>query len=110
MFKQLWLPKKYDLLGQGKGRIHYKMASRPRKRKTVNNPGTQSNGNDAASQDMVEKCFAAILQTIKVTIQDVISSQSPSTPQPQFSQDNQEFNSLTLQLITGAFIDKGDST
>lgn len=86
------------------------MASRPRKRKTVNNPGTQSNGNDAASQDMVEKCFAAILQTIKVTIQDVISSQSPSTPRPQFSQDNQEFNSSTLQLITGASIDKGDST
>lgn len=60
------------------------MASRPRKRKAVNNPGTQSNGNDAASQNMVEKYFAAILQTIKVTIQDVISSQSPSTPQPQF--------------------------
>lgn len=59
---------------------------------------------------MVEKCFAAILQTIKVTIQDVISSHSPSTPQPQFSHDNQEFNSSTLQLITGASIDKGDST
>lgn len=86
------------------------MASRPRKRKADNNPGTQSNGNDAASQDTVENCFAAFLQTIKVTIQDVISSQSPSTPQLQFSQDNQEFNSSTLQLITGASIDKGVST
>lgn len=53
---------------------------------------------------MVEKCLAAILQTIRETIRDVISGQSPSTPQPQFSQDNQELNSLPLQLITGASI------
>lgn len=86
------------------------MASRPRKRKADNNPGTQSNGNDAASQDTVENCFAAFLQTIRETIRDVISGQSPSTPQPQFSQDNQEFNSSTLKLITGASIDIGDST
>lgn len=56
------------------------------------------------------KCLAAILPTIRETIRDVISGQSPSTPQPQSLQDNQEFNSSTLQLITGAFTDTGNST
>lgn len=57
------MPKIYDLLVFGAFIliiyiILYRMGSRPRKRKAVNNPGTQSNGNDAASQDMVEKCLA----------------------------------------------------
>lgn len=92
------------------------MASRPRKRKAANYTGTQSNGNDAATQDMVEKCVAAILPTIRETIRDVISSQPTSapqptsTPQPQSSQDHTEFNSSTLQLLTGASTDTGNST
>lgn len=86
------------------------MASRPRKRKAANNTGIQSNGNDAATQDMVGKCVAAILPTIRETIRDVISSQPTSTPQPQSSQDNTEFNSSTLQLLTGASTDTDNST
>lgn len=59
---------------------------------------------------MVEKCVAAILPTIRETIRDVISSQPTSTPQPQSSQDNTEFNSSTLQLLTGVSTDTGNST
>lgn len=89
------MPKIYDLLVFGAFIliiyiILYRMGSRPRKRKAVNNPGTQSNGNDAASQDMVEKCLAASKPLGK------LSRQLPSTPQPQSSQDNPEFNPSTL--------------
>lgn len=52
----------------------------------------------------------AILPTIRETIRDVISSQPTSSPQPQSSQNNPEFNSSTLQLITGASTDTGNST
>lgn len=95
MFKQLRMPKIYDLLVFGAFIliiyiILYRMGSRPRKRKAVNNPGTQSNGNDAASQDMVEKCLAASKSLGK------LSRQLPSTPQPQSSQDNPELNPSTL--------------
>lgn len=95
MFKQLRMPKIYDLLVFGAFIliiyiILYRMGSRPRKRKAVNNPGTQSNGNDAASQDMVEKCLAVSKPLGK------LSRQLPSTPQPQSSQDNPEFNPSTL--------------
>lgn len=68
--------------------------------------GTPSDGNDTTTQDMVERCVAAILPTIRETIRDVISGPSTSPPQPQSSQENQEFNSSSLQMITGTSKDK----
>ena len=67
------------------------MASRPRKRKKVPSSGLDGScpPTPSPNPDLVESCIAAILPTIRETVQNVLLKHTTSQPQESQSQRTQ---------------------